>query len=139
MFPNYLGGGGRPTRKFFTHIETSPLLVKDLCSVLMAIEQWGFCRVSQKVTVTRGIRLSWPPLRTRDTHTYCRAFCSGAVITRFNDFGVSRLEFEHPIFCMLGERSDQLRHRHGQWFRGKEWKYVELTCMQRQQRQRPHQ
>ena len=33
----------RPTREFFTHLETSPLLVQgcnfDICSALMAIEQ----------------------------------------------------------------------------------------------------
>ena len=36
-------GDYRPTREFFTHMETSPLTVKDahfdLCSALMAIEQ----------------------------------------------------------------------------------------------------
>ena len=35
----------RSTREFFTHMETSPLPVKDLCSALMAIEQWGFFSV----------------------------------------------------------------------------------------------
>ena len=39
----------RPTRECFTHMETSPLRVKgcnfDLCSALMAIEQWGFFNV----------------------------------------------------------------------------------------------
>ena len=39
----------RPTQEFFTHMETSPLLVKgcnfDLCSALTAIEQWGFFNV----------------------------------------------------------------------------------------------
>ena len=37
------------SREFYTHMETSPLLVKgckiDLCSALMAIEQWGFFNV----------------------------------------------------------------------------------------------
>ena len=36
----------RPTREFLTHMETSPLRWRaanfDLCSALMAIEQWGF-------------------------------------------------------------------------------------------------
>ena len=35
----------RPTREFFTHMETSPLQILKLCSVLMAIEQWGFFSV----------------------------------------------------------------------------------------------
>ena len=39
----------RPTRKFFTYLETSPLPVKGsnfyLCSALMAVEQWGFFNV----------------------------------------------------------------------------------------------
>ena len=33
--------------------------------------------------------------RTRDTHTYCRAFDSGAVTTCFNYLGLSRLGFEN--------------------------------------------
>ena len=42
-----LFGVYRPTRGFFTHRETSPLLAKGckfwpICSALMAIEQWGF-------------------------------------------------------------------------------------------------
>ena len=47
----FFGGGVyRPIRKFFTHIETSPLPVKGckfwpICSTLMAIEQWGFFSV----------------------------------------------------------------------------------------------
>ena len=39
----------RPTRKFFTYLETLPLPVKCsnfyLCSALMAVEQWGFFNV----------------------------------------------------------------------------------------------
>ena len=50
-----LGGVYRPTREFFTHMETSPLPVKaanfDLCSwpSLMAIEQWGFFNISHQL------------------------------------------------------------------------------------------
>ena len=40
-----------PTWEFFPHMETSPLLVRtanfDICSALMAIEQWGFFNVPQ--------------------------------------------------------------------------------------------
>ena len=38
----------RPAGEFFTDIDTLPLTVKsifDLCSALMAIEQWGFLKV----------------------------------------------------------------------------------------------
>ena len=45
----------------------------------------------------------------RDTHTYCRAFSSGAVTT----LGLSRLGFEHPTFNLRGQRSNPLRHCHG--------------------------
>ena len=42
----YLFGLFRPTREFFTHLDTSPLPVKgtifNICSALMAIEQCGF-------------------------------------------------------------------------------------------------
>ena len=42
-----------PTPEFFTHIETSTLMVKaarfDLCSALMAIEQWGFFRMPNQL------------------------------------------------------------------------------------------
>ena len=47
----------------------------------------------------------------RDTQTFCRASCSGAGISCFNDLGVSGLGFEHPIFRMRGDRSKWLRHR----------------------------
>ena len=46
----WLFGEFRSTRELFTHMETSPLPVEgckfDLCSALMAIEQWGFLSVS---------------------------------------------------------------------------------------------
>ena len=41
-----------------------------------------------------------------DTHTYCRAFGSGAVTTYFNDFGLLRLGFEHTTFYLRDERSN---------------------------------
>ena len=90
-----------PTRKFFIHMETSPLLMKG-CK---------FCRVTP--TLTRIINLLWSSLRTRDTHTYCRAFSSGAVTTYFYDLGLSRLGFQHPSFRLRGERFNPLRHHRG--------------------------
>ena len=50
---------------------------------------------------------------TRVTHTYCRAFSSGAVTTCFYKLGVLRLGFEHPTYHLRGERSNPLRHRCG--------------------------
>ena len=47
-------------------------------------------------TLTKSHRLWWSFLRTRDTHTYCRAFSSGAVTTWFYDLVLSWLGFEHP-------------------------------------------
>ena len=38
----------------------------------------------------------------RDTHTYCRAFSSGAVTTRFYNLGLWRLGFVHPTFHLPG-------------------------------------
>ena len=37
-----------------------------------------------------------------DTHTYYRAFSSGAVTTCFYDLGISQLGFEHPTFRLQG-------------------------------------
>ena len=48
------------------------------------------------MTVCLGIRLLWSSPRTRETHTYCRAFSSGAVTNCFYDLGLWRLGFEHP-------------------------------------------
>ena len=71
----------------------------DLCSAIMAIEQWGLFSVPHLLW-HRGIRLWWSSPRTRDIHTYCRAFGSESVTTSFNNLGMSRLEFKHPTFCM---------------------------------------
>ena len=46
-----------------------------------------------------------------DTHTFCRAFSSGSVITCINHIGLSQLRFENPIFRIRGERSNRLRNR----------------------------
>ena len=39
--------------------------------------------------------------RTRETHTYYRAFGGGAVTTCFNSFGLPRLGFEHATFLFV--------------------------------------
>ena len=83
----------------------------DLCSALIAIEQWGFFSVPhllwQGASVYHGL------LRGPVIHTYCRAFSTGAVTTRFYDLGLSRLGFEHQTFCLRDQRSNPLHHRRG--------------------------
>ena len=49
----------------------------------------------------------------RDTHTYYRAFSSGAVTTCFYDLGLSWLGIEHPTLRLRDQRSNRLRHRRG--------------------------
>ena len=62
------------------------------------------------------MRLQLSSPRTHDTHTYCRAFNSGAVTTCFYDLlGLSRLGFEIHTFSLRGERSNRLRHRGVAW------------------------
>ena len=58
-----------------------------------------------------GIRLKWSSPRTRDTHTYCRRLCSGAVTTCFYELRLSRLGFEHPTFRLLDQSSHVLHNR----------------------------
>ena len=104
-----------PVYIFFTHMETSPLPMKDetfeLRSALMGIEHWVFSRMPP--TVKRDIRLKWSYPSTRDTHTYCPGFGSWTVTTCLSDLRLSRLGFEHPTFRMRGELSNRLRYRRG--------------------------
>ena len=82
-----LYGVYRPTREFFTHLETSPLPMRaanfDLCSALMAIAQWAFFAGH-----------TYCDTRTHDSHTCCRAFGSEAFTTCFYDLGLSRSGIE---------------------------------------------
>ena len=66
----------------------------DLCSALMAIEQWEF------FSVPHLLRHGSSP-RTRDIHTYCRAFGSGAVTTCCNDLGLSRDNIVMDVVIVL--------------------------------------
>ena len=63
--------------RIFTYMETSPLPVK--CSVLMAIEQQWFLACHTNCDKGHPFIMVIP--RTLDTHTYCRAFSSGADFT----------------------------------------------------------
>ena len=78
----------------------------DLCSALMAIEQWGFFSVPY--LLWHGASVYNGRLRVPVTNTFCRAFSSGAVTTCLYDLGLSWLGFEHPTFRLLGERSSSV-------------------------------
>ena len=86
-------------------------------SALMAIKKWGFFSVPHLYCDT-GHSFKWSSLRTRDTHTVCRAFSSWAltsccVTTCFYDLGLSGLGFVHITFRMRGESFNRLRHSNG--------------------------
>ena len=86
----------RPTQEFFTHLEMSPLPVKD-CKFwpkLGTHSHWAVRVLERaKPAVTRVNRLKWSLARTSET--CCRTFGSGAVTACFNDLGLSRLGIEH--------------------------------------------
>ena len=83
----------RHTREFFTYGDvTSPSPVKDCKCWPMLGTRWLY-----------RVHLLWHRasiynvyLRGPVTHTYWRAFGSGAVTTCIYDLGISQLEFEHP-------------------------------------------
>ena len=83
----------------------------DLCSALMAFEQWWFFGVPY--LLWHGASVYNGHLRGAVTLTNFRTFCSGAVTAYFYDLGLSPLVFEHPTFRLLRERSSQLRQRCG--------------------------
>ena len=60
----------------------------DLCSALMAIEQWGIFNVPH--LLWHGQTLFNDHLRGPVIHTCCRAFDSGAIATFFNELDLSR-------------------------------------------------
>ena len=82
----------------------------NMCSDLMAIEQWG--SLACHTYSDTDIHLYWSSSKTRDTHTLSRAFSCGAVTTCKHHLRPSRLGFEHPPFRIRGERSNRLRHCH---------------------------
>ena len=101
-----LFGVNRPTRKFFTHMETSPLPVKGckFWSMHDTHSYWavGFFSVPLLLWHRTSV-YNWSSPRTRDTQTYRRAFCTGAVTTCFYDLALSRLGFEHQTFRLRCE------------------------------------
>ena len=101
----------RPTREFFTHMDTISGGGLQILSNARHL-----CPLSCKDSLAchtncdTGHPFIMNTSRTRDTHTYCRAFGSGAVTICFYNLVLWRLGFEHPTFCFRGERSNQLRH-----------------------------
>ena len=84
----------------------------NLCSALMVIEQSGF--VSMPHLMWHGASVYMViSVHPWHSHLYCREFGSGAATTCFYDWGLSRMEFEHPTFRLRGEGSNPLRHRFG--------------------------
>ena len=74
----------RPTRGIFTHMETSPDVTAanfDLCSVLMAIEQWGFFNVPHL------LHISW--------HTHWFSQCNSSKVSKI-------IVFSNWIDCVFG-------------------------------------
>ena len=80
----------RPTREFFTDMETSPLPVKGckFWPMLGTHGHWAVRFFSMPHLLWHGASVynKWSSSRTRDTLTYCRAFDSG---TCFYDLGLS--------------------------------------------------
>ena len=66
----------------------------DLCLAFMAIDQWEFFIVAHVLWHGASVYNG----HLRDTHTYWRVFCSGAVTTCFYGLSLPRLGFENPTF-----------------------------------------
>ena len=78
----------------------------DMCSALMAIEQWGFFSVPQLLWYGESVysgHLRGPVTLTPISERLAVELSLPVFL---------RLEFEHPT-CRLGERSNPLRHRSG--------------------------
>ena len=79
----------------------------DLCSALMAIEQWGFFSVPH--LLWHGASIYDGHLRGPVTHPYCRAFGSGAVTICFYDLwlrhcrGRAKKYLSFLAICIVGE------------------------------------
>ena len=110
-----LFGDYRPTRKYFTHMETSRLLVKGckFWPILGTHGHWAVRFFSVPHLLWHGASAYNGHLRGPVTLTYCRALSSGAITTWFCDLGLSRLGFEHSTFRLRGLCSNLLRYRGG--------------------------
>ena len=81
----------------------------DLCSALMAIEQWGFFNVPH--LLWNGASVYNGHLRGPVTLTPIAERLAVGLSLSDYDLALSLLGFEHPIFHLQGERSNPLRHR----------------------------
>ena len=86
----------------------------DLCSALMAVEQWGFFSVPHllwhRASVYNG-HLRGPVSLTSNAQRSAVELSLPVFKT-----GLSRLEFEYLTLRMWGVRSNRLHHRHGLMF-----------------------
>ena len=93
-----------PTREFFTHMETSPLPVKA-CKFWPLLGTHGNWAVTCHTYCDMGLPFIMVIPRTRDTHTCCRAFGSGAVTTCFLRLRSVATGDRTPISSMRVKRS----------------------------------
>ena len=104
----------RPTREFFHSYGDVTIACEGLQMLTCAWDSWPLSREGSLACHTyfdTGHPFIMFSPRTPDTHTYCRAFGSGAVTTCFYDLGLSRLGFKHPTYRL--RRSHPLGHRRG--------------------------
>ena len=85
------------------------LQIFDLCSALMAIEQWVFFSVPH--LLWHGASVYNGNLRGPVTLTAIAERLAVELSLPFYDLGLSRLGFEIQTFRLQGERFNWLRHR----------------------------
>ena len=87
----------------------------DLCSALMAIEQWENFSVPHllwhEASIYNGLLRG--PVTLIPT---AERLSSGVVTNCLNDLGLLRLGFEHPTFRLRDQRSKPLHHHRGRSF-----------------------
>ena len=81
----------------------------DLCSTLMAIEQWGF--LACHTYCETGHLIVWPSWRIRVTQNYCRGFESRAVTCCLNELGLSQPLRAKLVVLHARQTVYQLSHR----------------------------
>ena len=88
-------------------METSPLTVRG-CKfwlILGTCGHWAERVLAFACHTYCDTGHQWTP----ETRICCQAFNSGAITTCFNDFGLLRSGFKHPIFCLREKRSNRLQ------------------------------
>ena len=101
------------SRIFFTHMETSPLPVKECipCSVLIAIEQWVFSSVPHPPWNGASVYMviSEDPIHSQLMLSVWQWSCHYLFLRLI--ISMSLLGFEHPAFRMRSDRSNPVHHR----------------------------